>query len=220
MRSLKLIGRKYIPDVRDRKFLIKDHLPIATKKTVKYWDANSWWGDQGDTPECVGYAWAHWIEDGPITHINENHPVISPDLIYTEAQRVDEWPGEDYDGTSVRGAAKYLRSAGKIKSYYWAFDLQTLINTVLTQGPVVVGTYWYTDMFYPNVAGLIKVKGSIEGGHAYVINGVDVNNKLFRIKNSWGKSWGKKGFAFISFSDMNKLIKNQGEICIAIENKF
>ena len=75
-------------------------------------------------------------------------------------------------------------------------------------------------MFYPNIAGLIKVKGSIEGGHAYVINGVDVNNKLFRIKNSWGKNWGKNGFAFISFNDMNKLIKKQGEICIAVENKF
>ena len=216
----KLLGRKYVADIRDKKYLIKDHLAITPKIKVKYWDSNAWWGDQGDTPECVGYAWAHWIEDGPITHISESHPVISPDLIYTEAKKVDEWPGEDYDGTSVRGAAKYLKSTGKIKSYYWGFDLQTLINTVLTQGPVVVGTYWYTQMFYPGSNGLIKAKGSIAGGHAYVINGVDVNKKLFRIKNSWGKSWGRNGFAFISFADMTTLINKQGEICIAVENKF
>ena len=57
-------------------------------------------------------------------------------------------------------------------------------------GPVVVGTYWYSSMFYPDRNGLIKINGGIAGGHAYVINGVDKTKKLFRIKNSWGQSWG------------------------------
>jgi C1A family cysteine protease len=58
------------------------------------------------------------------------------------------------------------------------------------------------------------------GGHAYVINGIDIDKKLFRIKNSWGQRWGKNGFAFISFTDMEKLIRENGEICIAAENEF
>ena len=51
-------------------------------------------------------------------------------------------------------------------------------------------------------------------------NGVDIDKKMFRIKNSWGQRWGKNGFAYISFNDMNKLIKENGEICIAVENNF
>jgi len=84
----------------------------------------------------------------------------------------------------------------------------------------VVGTNWYYGMFYPDRNGLIKVKGGLAGGHAYVVNGVDTKNKLFRIKNSWGKSWGIQGRAFISFNDMARLIREQGEICLATELNY
>ena len=105
----------------------------------------------------------------------------------------------------------------KIKNYYWAFDLNTLVNSVLYLGPVVVGTYWYYGMFFPNLKGFIRPTGPIMGGHAYVINGVATQSKLFRIKNSWGKTWGQGGHAYISFSDMARLIRQQGEVCLALE---
>jgi hypothetical protein len=217
------LGRQYINDERDKKYLIKNNLhkllsvakqPVSL--TSKYWDANGWWGDQGNLPQCVGYSWAHWLEDGPIQQ-SGIPPIVKPNIIYKNAQKLDQWPGENYDGTSVRGGAKYLQSIKKIKSYYWGYDLQTLINTVLKLGPVVVGTNWYTNMFYPNGNGVIKIGGRLAGGHAYVINGVDTKTKQFRIKNSWGKNWGKGGHAFISFNDMTRLIREQGEICLATE---
>ena len=187
--------------------------------TSKYWNDNIWWGNQGNTPQCVGYAWAHWVADGPIIHTGVQPPV-NPTLIYQQAQLVDEWYGTNYDGTSVRGGVKYLQSSGKVSNYYWAFDVQTMVNTILNIGPVVVGTNWYNNMFYPNSNGVISIGGSLAGGHAYVINGVNTVTRQFRIKNSWGQSWGKQGHAFISFDDMTRLINENGEICLAVENNF
>lgn len=217
LKSTKTLGRNSKPDVRDHKYLIKNHFRLApTRVTQKYWDPNGWWGDQGSTPMCVGYAWAHWLEDGPVGHAGIA-PILPPKTIYEQAQLVDEWIGEDYDGTSVRGGVKYLQSSGFVKSYYWAFDVNTVIQYLLTYGPMVIGSDWYENMFYPDRTGLIRASGPIAGGHAYVINGVDTIARKFRIKNSWGKSWAKGGMAYISFNDMAKLIANQGEACIAVE---
>ncbi len=214
------LGRTYIPDERDKNYLIENRLTLnRTLLTSRYWNPDGWWGNQGNTPQCVGYAWAHWIEDGPIEH-GGKAPIIHPTLIYKEAQKVDEWVGEKYNGTSVRGGAKYLKATNKISSYLWTYDVNVLVSTLLTTGPVVVGTNWYSSMFTPDRNGLVRAIGRIVGGHAYVINGVDTKTKLFRIKNSWGRGWGKSGHAFISFADMDKLIKQNGEICLAIENKF
>ena len=217
-----LFGRTYIKDDRDKKYLITDKfkelLKLSKKPTSRYWSADGWWGDQKNTPQCVGYAWAHWLEDGPIEQSGVP-PIVRPELIYQNAQKLDEWIGENYDGTSVRGGVKYLRSINKVSSYYWAFDLQSLITTVLNLGPVVVGTNWYKGMFYPNKKGIIRVTGRFVGGHAYVINGVNTKTKMFRLKNSWGRLWGQKGHAYISFRDMERLIREQGEVCLAKEIK-
>ena len=239
--NYKFLGRMFIPDVRDNQYLIKNNFELirtkintlikrptnkpqptpspSPKPMIRYWNPDGWWGNQGDRPYCVGYSWAHWIEDGPVEH-SGIAPIISPELIYSQAQKLDEWPGENYNGTSVRGGAKFLKNQNVIDTYYWAFDVDTLIKTVFELGPVVVGTNWYRSMFKPDRNGVIRATGGIVGGHAYVINGVDKTKKLFRIKNSWGKNWGVNGHAFISFVDMKKLINQNGEICIAVEKNF
>lgn len=218
MANLKRLGRTSRPDARDQKYLIKNHFRFtATQLTQRYWADDVWWGDQGDSPHCVGYAWAHWFEDGPVLHMGKS-PKIKPQKIYENAQRLDEWIGEGYEGTSVRGGVKYLKSLNAVKSYYWAFDLNTIVQYLLTKGPMVVGTDWTAGMFEPDKNGLISASGETVGGHAYVLNGIDMATKRIRIKNSWGRSWGKGGHAFIRFSDMATLISRQGEACVAAEN--
>jgi hypothetical protein len=220
MSQPRTFNRVHSPDPRDHNYLISNKLLLPNRKIAikqKMWSDNGWWGDQGDSPMCVGYAWAHWIEDGPVEHAGIA-PIVPPQAIYEGAQKADEWPGEDYDGTSVRGAAIYLRNQKRIRSYYWAFDIKTIVNTVLTLGPVVVGTDWYSDMMDINQSGYVRATGYVVGGHAYVLNGVDTLNNRFRIKNSWGKSWGSNGHAWISIPHMERLIKAQGEACIAVEN--
>jgi hypothetical protein len=215
------LGRFFVRDYRDDDYIFQKNLMgNVSSSNTKYWLDNYWWENQDRLPICVGCAWCHWIEDGPITHQSESKPILSPITIYNEAQKLDSIPGENYKGTSVRAGAKYLKSIKKIKKYLWIKDIQTLVYTILNTGPVIAGTIWYYDMFYPNENGLIQIGGEKSGAHAYVINGVNVEKELFRIKNSWGKGWGKDGRAYISFSDMKRLLNEYGEICLPIENKF
>lgn len=218
--NMKYLGRGHKEDVRDLNYLIANSPLYSTSSTltVRNWDDEQWWGNQGSTSECVAYAWVHWLEDGPVLQPNGPQPLLNPNFVYKEAQKIDEWPGENYKGTSVRAGAKILQSQGLISNYLWAYDLKTLINTVLNVGPVVVGTNWYSNMFRPNKrTGIMSVSGRFAGGHAYIINGVDTKRRLFRIKNSWGRSWGLNGRAFISFNDMARLIRLRGEVCLATE---
>lgn len=217
------LGRLHIPDSRDERFLLRNVLPKAEPRlTHRYWWPSGWWGDQGYTPQCVAYAWMHWLEDGPITHaprgIGEG-PVLDPRLVYREAQRVDQWPGESYDGTSVRAGAKVLQQRGLIGSYRWGWTLADLIDSVLQLGPTVVGTWWYSEMWNTDAEGFLHVSGSRVGGHAYLVNGVNVRRGVLRLKNSWGRGWGENGAAWIGFEDMERLIHEHGEVCIADENQ-
>lgn len=233
------LGRVYVKDDRDKNFPISKALgpkQLNEQKTYKYWWDSAWWGDQGNLPHCVAFSWIHWLEDGPITHFYKNRDfdpsylnehreekhqsMFNTATIYNEAQKIDEWPGEDYEGTSVRAGAKVLKSLGVISEFRWAYTLDEVINSVLELGPMVVGTWWYDKMFYPDENGLIKAEGNKAGGHAYIINGVNAEKRLFRIKNSWGRAWGKKGHAYISFDDFEKLLNDYGEACMAFEKRL
>lgn len=209
------LGRRHAPDPRDAQFLLAAP-PVAPTVTYRYWYDRWWNGNQGAQPFCVGYAWAHFIEDSPVPHPAKG-PYIDPVEIYHDAQQVDEWPGTNYDGTSVRAGAKVLRSQGLIEEYRWAFDADTVAANVLTRGPVVMGTNWYDAMFTPDAAGRLHLDGALVGGHAYVLNGYNTRTRLFRVKNSWGIEWGVGGHAHLHHDDLQRLLVEDGEACMATE---
>lgn len=217
------LGRKVSVDERDHGYLMTAAVAPtaeAARPPYRYWYPNGMWGDQGPTPRCVGFAWGHYLEDGPITHAPlapGSGWIFNPDDIYREAQLLDVWPGENYDGTSVRAGAKALQRRGLVGSYYWAWSLDAVLDALAFAGPVVVGTRWYQTMFSPDEHAMIRIGGGIAGGHAYVLDGYNLGREVVRIKNSWGRSWGNKGFAYISFDDLERLLNEGGEACIALE---
>lgn len=209
------LGYRQAPDHRDQNYTLPlTQAPLTL--TSKYWDADGWWGNQGKRPMCVGFAWRHWLMDEPI---KQKRNTIWATRIYKQAQRIDEWPGTSYDGTSVRAGAKVLKKHGYIKNYHWAFTIDTVINALLLKGPLVVGTLWYESMFTPSNEGIISVGGRHQGGHAYLLNGIDINRGLIRLKNSWGRSWGLHGLAYISIDDFTRLLHEDGSCCTAVEIK-
>lgn len=203
-------GRHINFDERSRAFPIRGVVPENQVNRTWVCGVNL---DQGPSSSCVGHAWAHEAATAPIA--NEVDSALAYQ-IYNRAQQLDAWAGEDYDGTSVIAGAKVVRELGYVDEYRWAFGLEDMILAVGHAGPVVVGTNWYSGMFEP-VKGFVRPTGGSAGGHAYLVRGVNMKRGFFKIHNSWGKSWGRGGTAYISFEDMDKLLGEWGEVCVPLK---
>lgn len=202
-------GRIHQPDRRDLRFAIRKATSSRKRKT---WKDGTPSLDQATTPKCVGFGFSHWLLNDPIRQY------IDPAGIYQFAKTLDGMGGGD--GTSVRAGAQVLKALGFISEYRWAFDLDTLIYTLLEEGPVVVGTEWYSGMDAPTGPNWrLTPTGRYRGGHAYLLNAVDTVAQTFGMKQSWGVRWGNSGRAVISFADMEKLLRADGEACLAVERR-
>lgn len=215
---LPALGRRYAPDPNDRKFLIPRRSVAAAAVHSRYWTSRGVL-DQGATSMCVAFAGGKYLTSSPVM----NKLPALPSL-YRECQQNDEWPGENYDGTSVRALFKVLKKRGLVTEYQWAFDAETVINHILLKGPVVMGTTWTRDMFMPDEKGYITFTGPNEGGHAWLLIGAnrrrrnpDGTRGAVRMINSWGKGWGDEGRAWLTFPTLQKLIEDYGEACVANE---
>lgn len=217
-------GRLPAPDERDKNYPMQMLLeaPLAVPEGLSnpfpgdfYWNAPRPYFNQGPRPICVGAAWSHWLTASPL--YTRDGP--DPETIYGEAQLIDEWPGEDYDGTSVRAGAKYLQSKGRIANYFWASSLQDIIQALKTRGPIVVGTEWTSSMMNPSPGEIIEVSGRVLGGHAYLLIGLSESYQVFRALQSWGDWTPSSGF-WLRFADFDRLLRRQGEACVATEQSI
>lgn len=224
-------GRRFEQDDRDRNFLMRRMLPDARRLTLpvrKAWSINAKALDQGLTGTCVGHAWRNFLRCAPIRTEKGGPSAFD---IYRSAVLKDSWAGNDNEsqlpdgdpgldfGTSVRAGAEAVTSFGHLKSYVWAFSLQPTVEWVLTQGPVVLGTNWYSSLSRPDAEGIARITASatVVGGHAYLLRGVDTRRALARCCNSWGDGWGKSGEFFLPFQDLERLILEDGEACSAVQ---
>lgn len=181
--------------------------------------------DQGSQGACTGFGVGHNLIASPIqnTKIDDRFAI---EKIYWEAQKIDPWPGGSYprafpkyEGSTVEAAAQATKNAGMIESYYWADTLDELRGGIAYHGPATIGVNWYEGMFGTDKDGFIKVKGSIQGGHCVCLTGVQEKKGYFYGVNSWGTGWGLKGFFKISFADMERLLRENGQACFLVGEK-
>lgn len=163
-------GRLIAPDRNDKRFpLITAVDPTAPIPEERIWSflTRDRLNQRGGT--CVGHGWAHALACAPYRHR------ISPELpydIYNRAQRLDEWEGEDYEGTSVRAGAKACLEMGLIQGEYrWAFSEEVAWRYLMTVGPLVIGVTWLTGMLDIDKKGFINLTGGEEGGHCVCLRG-------------------------------------------------
>lgn len=184
----------------------------ATKPRDRTWRRGQAY-DQGNTSMCVAYTGKGLLNTKPISSQvdYDTRSEYDVEAFYAGAQEMDEWPGIDYDGTSALGLCKYLVSRALIQEYRWCFSLNDILLTLSHVGPVGLGIWWYTDMFYPNAEGLITPTGVREGGHEVELIGVDISEKVVIGMNSWGEDWGYNGRFKLRWEDLEKLLNEQGD---------
>ncbi|MBI4470197.1 MAG: C1 family peptidase [Acidobacteria bacterium] len=73
--------------------------------------------DQGHEGACTGFALSAVINY--LLHQRGPKRVVSPRMLYEMARCYDEWPGENYDGSSARGAMKGWARHGVCERKVW-----------------------------------------------------------------------------------------------------
>lgn len=220
------LGRLHAPDARDRRFSISSvvfpHEALPPRPRQRPYNLGATL-NQGSTSRCVGYSCRDKIASAPLMYHADQGP--SPDEIYVGAQDNDEWEGHDYEGTSVRGAFKYLQQRGYIESYVWATTLASVERFVRDgYGTCVAGTIWKEAMFQPDAKGFVRPEGAIVGGHAYHLFWMVPETREIWFKNSWGANWGitlhaRPGCFKMTYEHFEQLMADYGEVGAALEIK-
>lgn len=235
---VKSLPRRYPSDANLREFLPK----YIKQKLVL---------DQGREGACTGFGlaatinymlWWRHITTGGLYDFTS----VSPHMLYDLARFYDEWPGEDYDGSSCRGAMKGWHKHGVCEYSLWTRSVKPVVG----RKPVVPKATWPIDaaqrpvgVYYRvdrqsvsdmqaaiNEMGALYVSADVhagwdavniiatklkshddlpvipwtpatqpDGGHAFAL--VGYNEWGFVVQNSWGKDWGNKGFAVMTYAD-------------------
>ncbi len=184
--------------------------------------------DQGDEGACTGFGLAAVINK--LNHDRGSDITVSPRMLYEMAKRYDSWPGEDYAGSSCRGAIKGWHSMGVCEDRLWKFqagdkDRHLSIERAKNARSNTIGAYY---RIRPNIVHMhgalnetsaIYVSANIHDGWseksvkrgvirprkktigAHAFAVVGYDETGFWIQNSWGDSWGKNGLAHWSYED-------------------
>ncbi len=83
--------------------------------------------DQASEGACTGFGLAcvinylHWRNSLADGARRKRPSPVSPRMLYHLARFYDEWPGEDYDGSSCRGALKAWHKHGVCSERHWPY---------------------------------------------------------------------------------------------------
>jgi hypothetical protein len=214
-------------DVRNSEFPVRALLGSQTASRLRTY---SWQVplhlDQGVEGQCVAYGIAHHLISRPRgADLVRVQQLLRSKELYWGAQQRDPWPGGSYpgaepayDGTSVLAGVQQAKAMGLLESYHWATSERQVAEAVAWHSPVIIGVNWYAGMEIPDAAGYITPTGELLGGHCTLVTGINVTTGTYRIHNSWGEDWGRRGDCYIRRRDLSLLLQQPGaEMCIPVK---
>jgi hypothetical protein len=209
------LGRHIHFDERSRGFRVP--LRAAAKIVSRTWDRDVKPFDQGAIGSCTGNAAVGVLATAPFRTVRKKGVRYANPLareVYSQATKMDViagvYPPKD-TGSTVLAAMKALKKLGLAKGYDWCFGLDDVLRTISTIGPVELGVNWYEGFDRPDKSGRVKVSGSLRGGHAFEVLGVDAKAKTVLAVNSWGTGYAAGGYFSFSWKDLDRLLQESGE---------
>jgi hypothetical protein len=228
----RLTARRDTLDFRDRMFdasliEVPTHMPLTGYQAWRIPVL-----DQGTEGSCTGFGLAtvanYLLQRRKV--IPDKAPV-SPRMLYEMARRYDEWPGENYSGSSARGAIKGWLKHGVCSEQEWMAGQASPVAGGLTDARTTdalrrpLGAYLrvnHKDLVAMHSAlaevGILYASASVHQGWDEIgakgdiswprpLSGghafaiVAYDEQGFWIQNSWGAQWGRAGLARIGYDD-------------------
>lgn len=190
--------------------------------------------DQGQEGACTGFglaAVANFLlhNRAGARQLRPTHGA-SARMLYEMAKRYDEWPGQDYEGSSIRGAMKGWHKHGVCREATWPYRAnQAGRLTPRRQLEAVerpLGNYFRVRHLHLShmhsalaEAGILFASADVHAGWSnpnrttgriryrsettggHAFAIVGYDEEGFWIQNSWGRDWGVQGFGHLSYDD-------------------
>lgn len=237
-----LTARRDTVDFRDKMFVPTLVEVPESKSLDSYLECDPWILDQGEEGACTGFGLAAVANYLLATRIDGSEfSPVSPRMLYEMAKRHDEWPGEDYSGSSARGAMKGWHKYGVCSEetwpYYYGYPDRNLTHERLEDSRnCPLGAYFrvnHRDLVAMHSAitetGILYATSLVHKGwqrvpasgrityHPEAIGGhafavVGYDREGFWLQNSWGIGWGSDGFAHLSYADW---LENGSDVWVA-----
>jgi len=214
-------------DFRDKLYLPGLH-EVPARMPLSSWAKNKVPVlDQGEDGACTGFGLATVANF--LLHVRSPRTSVSPRMMYEMAKDYDEWPGDDYEGSSCKGGVKGWQRHGVCGVQLWPHDAQVkggelTEDRAADAGRRPLGSYYRVnvhDLRHLHAAlaevGVLYASGDVHEGwwepdekgviaHSNVMAGghafaiVGYDEYGFWIQNSWGPSWGIKGCARLPYA--------------------
>ena len=183
--------------------------PIVSKIPAKYDFKNALMPiqNQGQTNMCVTYAissYLNWVADMKHKTPKKNNNVDLKELYNARADKKHD------NGMSIKEALLYLKTHGvksgignmKINGYGIIGSTSIAKQAIFANGPIVIALPVYDDSKYDN----FWDGSNLVGYHAVALVGYD--EKGFILRNSWGTSYARQGYSYLSDADfMDKALE-------------
>lgn len=185
--------------------------------------------NQGNEGACTGFGLAcvtnylYWLRhlDNPRSRAPE---LVSPRMFYELARLYDEWPGQDYEGSSCRGALKGWHKHGVCSFKLWPYPIDKDGNSVFERPTIgwgedattrPLGVYYRVDKksivdmqaaIYE--IGAVYVSADVHDGWTLDATAAPTNHgQLPRIERQAQKTGGH-AFALVGFNERGFVVQN------------